>query len=188
MFACRDGWAVLFCPPGRWARLCEILGAPELGDDPRFATFAQLVQRWDEAAARLAPLLKDRSVADTVAAAQQASVMSAPVMTLADVRACEHLAARGFWRSVEHHGRQRTLLGPLFRMSGTPLAGPRPAPDLPAPADQAPADQAPADAAAADHASADPDAGPGPRPPGASRPLPLAGVTVLELTTAWACR
>jgi crotonobetainyl-CoA:carnitine CoA-transferase CaiB-like acyl-CoA transferase len=182
VFACRDGWAVLFCPPGRWARLCRILGAPELGDDPRFATFAQLVQRWDEAAARLAPLLKDRSVADTVAAAQQASVMSAPVMTLADVRACEHLAVRGFWRTVEQHDRQRTLLGPLFRMSGTPLAGPRPAPDRPALADQPPADAAPADQARADPAPA----GPGPRPSGASRPLPLAGVTVLELTTAWA--
>ena len=82
VFACRDGWAVLFCPPGRWSRLCHILGAPELGDDPRFATFPQLVERWDEAAAGLAPLLKDRSVADTVAAAQQASVMSAPVMSL----------------------------------------------------------------------------------------------------------
>jgi crotonobetainyl-CoA:carnitine CoA-transferase CaiB-like acyl-CoA transferase len=174
VFACRDGWAVLFCPPGRWARLCHILGAPELGDDPRFATFAQLVQRWDEAASGLAPLLKDRSVADTVAAAQQASVMSAPVMSLADVRACEHLAARGFWRSVDHHGRPRPLLGPLFRMSGTPLAGPRPAPDLPAPADQVPGNQACADPGVA---------GQGPRPP---RPLPLAGVTVVELTTAWA--
>ena len=199
VFACRDGWAVLFCPPGRWARLCRILGAPELGDDPRFATFAQLVERWDEAASGLAPLLKDRSVADTVAAAQQASVMSAPVMSLADVRACEHLAARGFWRSVDHHGRPRPLLGPLFRMSGTPLARPRPAPDLPAPvgqfpadqfpadqfpADQFPADQATAEAALAGQASADPAAvGPGPRPP---RPLPLAGVTVVELTTAWA--
>jgi crotonobetainyl-CoA:carnitine CoA-transferase CaiB-like acyl-CoA transferase len=214
IFACRDGWAVLFCPPGRWARLCHILGAPELGDDPRYATFAELVERWDEAAAGLAPLLKDRSVADTVAAAQQASVMSAPVMSLADVRACEHLAARGFWRGVDHHGRPRPLLGPLFRMSGTPLAGPRPAPDLPASAGGAPVDepfvdepfvdrafadrafadrasagQARTDAAFAGQASAElaaeelaaADSG---RP--LPRLLPLAGVTVVELTTAWA--
>jgi crotonobetainyl-CoA:carnitine CoA-transferase CaiB-like acyl-CoA transferase len=189
VFACRDGWAVLFCPPGRWARLCHILGAPELGDDPRFATFAQLVERWDEAAAGLAPLLKYRSVADTVAAAQQASVMSAPVMSLADVRSCEHLAARGFWRSVDHHGRPRPLLGPLFRMSGTPLAAPRPAPDLPAPVGGAPVGEAFLDRAFVDRASAGQAAAelaaadPGRRP---SRPLPLVGVTVVELATAWA--
>ncbi|MGD0698292.1 MAG: CoA transferase [Trebonia sp.] len=187
VFACRDGWAVLFCPPGRWAGLCRVLGAPELGDDPRFATFAQLVKRWDEAAAGLAPLLKDRSVADTVAAAQRAGIMSAPVMSLADVRACEHLAARGFWRSVEHHGRPRPLLGPLFRMSGTPLAGPRPAPDLPAPVGRAAVGRAAVGRAAVGRAPADQaPAGQGPRPPRPPRPLPLAGVTVVELTTAWA--
>ncbi|HEY3877065.1 MAG TPA: CoA transferase [Trebonia sp.] len=176
VFACRDGWAVLFCPSGRWSRLCQALGVPELGDDPRFQTYAQLVERWEEAAAGLVPLLKDRLVADVVALAQQARVMAAPVMTLADVRACEHLAVRGFWRSVEHHGRQRPVLGPLFRMSGTPLAGPRPAPDLPGPA---PASAAPA-------ARPGQTAPASPPPADAARPLPLAGVTVLELTTAWA--
>jgi crotonobetainyl-CoA:carnitine CoA-transferase CaiB-like acyl-CoA transferase len=176
VFACRDGWAVLFCPSGRWARLCHALGAPELADDPRFPAHAQLVERWEEAAAGLAPLLKDRLVADVVAAAQQARIMAAPVMSLADVRACEHLAARGFWRSAGHHGRQRLLLGPLFRMSATPLAGPRPAPDRPGVLA----------ASAAPAAEADRPQPPGPPLSGTGRSLPLAGVTVLELTTAWA--
>ncbi|MTD55157.1 CaiB/BaiF CoA-transferase family protein [Amycolatopsis pithecellobii] len=152
IFACQDGWAVLFCPPGRWTKLCQELGVPGLGGDPRFATHAQLVERWEDAAAGLAPVLKDRYVGDVLAAAKRARVMAAPVMSLADVRACEHLAARDFWRSVDHDGRERAVLGPLFRMSATPPSGPRPAPDRGR----------------------------------ADRALPLAGVRVLELTTAWA--
>ena len=91
IFACRDGWVVLFCPPGRWAGLCRALGAPDLGDDPRFATFAQLVEYWDEAAAGLAPLIKDQTTADVLAAAKQARIMASLVMTLADIRECAHL-------------------------------------------------------------------------------------------------
>jgi crotonobetainyl-CoA:carnitine CoA-transferase CaiB-like acyl-CoA transferase len=175
VFACRDGWAVIFCPPLRWARLCHAFGLADLGADPRFATFAQLVERWDEAAAALAPVLEDRLVADVVAVTQQARVMAAPVMSLADVRACEHLAARGFWRATMQHGRERAVLGPLFRMSDTPLVSPGPAPDEP-------------DAAAAPALPARPG---GARPAlvprsGKARALPLAGVTVLEVTTAWA--
>jgi crotonobetainyl-CoA:carnitine CoA-transferase CaiB-like acyl-CoA transferase len=184
VFACSDGWAVVFCPSGRWARLCQALGVPELGDDPRFQTYAQLVERWEEAAAGLVPVLKDRLVADVVAVAQQARVMAAPVMTLADVRACEHLAARGFWQRVEHHGRSRAQLGPLFRMSDTPLAGPRPAPDLPDTA--APTAMPVTMPVAVPAVAADQPPTISPAFSGPGRPLPLAGVTVLELTTAWA--
>ncbi len=181
IFACRDGWVVLFCPPGRWTGLCRALGTLDLGDDPRFATFAQLVEYWDEAAAGLAPLIKDQTTADVLAAAKQARIMASLVMSLADIRDCAHLAARGYWRTVEHDGHDRLLLGPLFRMTGTPLAGPRPAPGLPD-------DPAPADATA-------PSGNPARRTAGVSagrqaaagdRALPLAGVSVLELTTAWA--
>lgn len=172
IFACRDGWAVVFCPPGRWPALCQALGVPDLGSDPRFAGYAQLVERWDEAASMLAPLLKDRWVADVVSTVQQARVMSAPVMTMADIRACEHLAARGFWRSTEQGSQTRALLGPLFRMSATPLASPRPAPDLSAGPARLGTTRARARLAV-----------PGGK---VARRLPLDGVTVLELTTAWA--
>jgi len=31
IFACRDGWAVVFCPPGRWPALCQALGSVDAG-------------------------------------------------------------------------------------------------------------------------------------------------------------
>jgi len=184
VFACADGWAVVFCPSGRWAGLCQAFGAHDLAEDERFGTYAQLVERWAEASEAFAPHLKGREVGDVVATAQGARVMAAPVMTLADVRACSHLAARGYWSTVRHHGQERAVLGPLFRMSGTPIGEPRPAPDLHAQASRVggrtarPGESAPGRPV---------DGVPPARPAGGQdRRLPLDGVAVLELTTAWA--
>ena len=56
-FPTRDGWIVVFCNKDKfWRDLVEVLGAPELADDPRFASFpARLANR-----ATLVAALKER--------------------------------------------------------------------------------------------------------------------------------
>ena len=46
----RDGFAILFLRSiaGQWRALCEVAGAPELIDDPRFANFNLIQKNWNE--------------------------------------------------------------------------------------------------------------------------------------------
>ena len=50
------------------------------------------------------------------------------IATPEEVRASEHLAARGLWVDVDDHGTRRRLPGPLFRFDGATGAPPREVP------------------------------------------------------------
>lgn len=56
-FPTRDGYMMVMCNKEHfWPKLCERLGAPELRDDPRFATFAGRLEHREQ----VIPLLKER--------------------------------------------------------------------------------------------------------------------------------
>ncbi len=60
----KDGWLVVMCAKERfYQNLVSILGAPELGQDPRFRTFSDRLAHRDQ----LQPLLKARTVTKTTA-------------------------------------------------------------------------------------------------------------------------
>ncbi len=60
----KDGWMVVMCAKEKFYRnLVRILGVPELGEDPRFNTFAQRLKHRKA----LAPLLKERTRTRTTA-------------------------------------------------------------------------------------------------------------------------
>lgn len=169
VFHCADGWAVTFCPTGRWSALCESLAAPHLAQDERFAPYDRLLANWPAAAEELSALLRTRPVEDVVRSVQAARSMAARVYSPVDVVTCEHLAARSFWRAVQTPEGPRPVLGPPLRFDGAAPRDVEPAPALgPIVHDGA---------AAADSA----------RPvPAAGARRPLEGVRILELTTAWA--
>jgi crotonobetainyl-CoA:carnitine CoA-transferase CaiB-like acyl-CoA transferase len=120
IFRCADGWASMYCRGDRWSAFCTALGDPELPSDPRFAAIHDLIRHWAAAYERLAPLVQRLTVDDFVARVQGARGLASRVNSMADVLACGHLGARNFWQTVNEDGKERPVLGPLFRMGLTP--------------------------------------------------------------------
>nr|MDT0527234.1 CoA transferase [Streptomyces sp. DSM 41633] len=85
-----------------WRRLAEqVLGEPELADDPDFATNTARTanrKRTDEAVGRALARLTGREALDALEAA---GIACARLNTVADVAAHPQLAARDRWREVE---------------------------------------------------------------------------------------
>ena len=178
-FDCRDGsvYISLF-QPHEWDRLARWIGTPMLLDP---------ALRDREVRGALAELV-DREIQAFVAGfdkwglteeAQRRGVPAAPLCSVADLAANEHLAVREFFREFDQPplGRLRTA-GPPFRATRTPLRVQRPAPYLGE--HQATALR---EWAAADPRSA---AAPASQAGGGRRRLPLAGVRMLDFTRVWA--
>ncbi|HXD95278.1 MAG TPA: CoA transferase [Candidatus Acidoferrum sp.] len=119
-FPTRDGWIVVFCNKEKfWLALIDALGLPELGRDPRFATFADRLAH----KATLVPILKARFAEETTDAwlrRLRGRVPCAPVNTLAQALDDEQVRARGMIVEVEHPelGTLREVASPV-RTAGT---------------------------------------------------------------------
>jgi crotonobetainyl-CoA:carnitine CoA-transferase CaiB-like acyl-CoA transferase len=84
-----------------WARLCVAMGRPELGHDPRYATYIERAKRQAEVHA----LLEDWSTGlprdEVVAAISAADVPVAPVLGMAEVLELEYFRDRGVFVEVD---------------------------------------------------------------------------------------
>ena len=168
-FRCADGWVVLYCRSDRWAAFCSAMGADAIGHAPDFVP-ALYAKNWLEARRQLSPYLAVLPCAEVVARAHHARVIVAKVMSMVDVLACEHFAARKFWDTTT---RGERILGPLFRLHPADRRVIGPAPRL--------------DAALPPDLSAETGDTPRtPAPQSERRAPPLAGIRVMEMTTAWA--
>jgi benzylsuccinate CoA-transferase BbsF subunit len=85
-----------------FAALCAVLGRPDLGTDQRFATLAGRKANEDELERLLALITATCDADELVAALQTRSVPAARVRTPGDLIDDPHLAARGFWRRLDH--------------------------------------------------------------------------------------
>ena len=103
-FATRDGWIVVFCNKDKfWRDLVETLGAPELADDPRFATFETRFAHRDA----LLPLLQARFATRTTGDwldRLRGRVPCAPVNDVRQALADPQVLARDMIVEVEHPG------------------------------------------------------------------------------------
>jgi formyl-CoA transferase len=81
---------------GQWRAFCAAVGAPLAGrgDDPRFATNAARVERRDELAAILEPIVAARSVAEWLALCDGAGIPCGPIHSVAEALAHPQVAAR----------------------------------------------------------------------------------------------
>ena len=129
-FPTRDGWIVVFCNKEKfWQSLVDALELPDVGRDPRFATFPARLAHKDA----LTPILKARfaeRTTDDWLARLRGRVPCAPVNTIAQALADEQVRARGMIVEVEHpeFGLLREVASPV-RTAGS-NSPPAPAPRL----------------------------------------------------------
>jgi formyl-CoA transferase len=123
-FRTSDGY-ICFLPytDVHWRRFFELVGRPDLGADPRFATLGGRQRNLDLVWAEVARQLAARPNAEWLALFGGADIPVAVVNDLEDLLHDPHLEATGFWRMMEHpsEGTLRLPASPI-EMSATPPA------------------------------------------------------------------
>ena len=168
-----DGWiGVTALTPAQWRACCELAGAPELIDDPRFRTAHDRSACTAELDRLLAPRFRARPALEWFHEGQKRRVPFALVPEMADLGRLDHFRARGLLAEYSHPdlGRFPAACVP-WKLSRTPLCRGGAAPRLGAHTDSvrpaaAPARRVPA--AAAEGATG-----------------PLGGIRVLDFTMGW---
>ena len=99
----KDGYVcVLVYNDKQWRAFFELIGRPELFADPRYATPEARSRDFDGANALVAAEMKKRSTADWIAALEKADIPVQRMNSLTDIVEDPHLAAIGYFRTVEH--------------------------------------------------------------------------------------
>jgi crotonobetainyl-CoA:carnitine CoA-transferase CaiB-like acyl-CoA transferase len=132
VFRTKDGWLTIGAAQQNFFRkTCEMIGKPELVDDPRFKTNALRVKNNEAIVALLQAELAKRSNAEWLAAFEAEGIPAGPVMHHDEVFADPQILARGMVGEVTHAkaGKQKTLGVPI-KMSATPGGLRRAAPAL----------------------------------------------------------
>jgi crotonobetainyl-CoA:carnitine CoA-transferase CaiB-like acyl-CoA transferase len=109
--------------------LCEVLGCPELGRDPRFVTGRDRMGRLDELIDLLNARFRQRTTAEWLERLEAAGIPSGPVLSIRDMLQHPQTRARDMVVAVDHPiaGRVETI-GVPAKFSATPTEVSRPAP------------------------------------------------------------
>ena len=122
-YRCRDGLVMAgVLLDAHWRKLCDVMGRPELGTDPRYAQAPERIARRDEVDALVSEFAGERDVDAFVAALREASVPAAPVRSYAEAAADPHVESREMLQEVERSdGACVPLTGPAAKLSRTPV-------------------------------------------------------------------
>lgn len=115
-FETSDGQILIGVQSDRgWRQLVtEVLDAPELADDPRYATNVARVENRAACDAEVTARTRRRSTADLDAALEAAGIPAAQIKELDQVVDHPQLAARNRWRTIgTEHARVQALLPPV---------------------------------------------------------------------------
>jgi crotonobetainyl-CoA:carnitine CoA-transferase CaiB-like acyl-CoA transferase len=94
-FPTSDGWITVGAAnQGNWLRLLDVLEAPELHDDARFATNADRMRNLEALTASLTPLFRRRSSAEWLRRLEQAGVPAGPVLEVGQMHTDPQALAR----------------------------------------------------------------------------------------------
>jgi len=129
---CRDGWIFICCvEEHQWRQFVEIMGSPEWAQMELFENRLARGANFDALQALLQEWCAEQSVADLYEKAQARRVPFAPVSTMGDLLASEHLRARGFFVTLDHPvAGAVTMPGAPYKFAATPWRLRRPAPTL----------------------------------------------------------
>ena len=168
---CADGFVSIWVHLHVWPGFCKAANVSELQQDPRFAKGKERQDNWAELTARVQERVRELSGDELLDRLLKERIAAAKAYTPMQLwNGTPHLLERNYWQSVPTPSGPRPILGPPFRLSRTPRDVRKGAPKLGEHDAMAIAGTAPTDA---DRRAA---AGQG----------PLAGVRVLDFTTAWA--
>jgi len=131
---CADGHFILAVGnDAQYRRFCGFAGAPELADDPRFATNAARVRNREALYALLPDLTRRKTRAEWLDGLERLGVPSGPVNTLDQVFADPQVRHRGMRLSQPYPGAkggQVDLIANPIKYSATPVDYRRPPPRL----------------------------------------------------------
>jgi crotonobetainyl-CoA:carnitine CoA-transferase CaiB-like acyl-CoA transferase len=129
---CRDGYIYfLAIEDHQWKNAVALMGDPEWAQMDLFLDFPSRSANWDVLKPLLEEWMQDKSVQEVYHAAQARRVPFAPVSTMGDLFASEHLNARGFFAEIAHPAAGTLRYpGAPFQFSASPWALRRPAPLL----------------------------------------------------------
>jgi len=127
-----DGWINIGAAnQANWKRLVEVIGQPELADDPRFRDNAARMKNLPALIDILTARFRTRATSDWLAQLEAAGVPAGPVLSIGEMLTDAQVLARRMVVEVEHSrlGRMKTL-GPPVKFSATPSEVQRGAPRL----------------------------------------------------------
>jgi crotonobetainyl-CoA:carnitine CoA-transferase CaiB-like acyl-CoA transferase len=129
---CRDGWIFICCvEEHQWHEFVRMIGNPEWAALEIFADRLSRGANWDALKIFLQEWAREQCVAEVYQAAQHRRIPFAPVSTMGDLLASDHLKARGFFAELQlPGGAPITVPGAPYKLSATPWAIRRPAPTL----------------------------------------------------------
>lgn len=117
-----DGWFVIGAAnQGLWLKMIDVIGQPELQEDPRWSNNALRVQNRQELIDEMAPTFKTRTKQEWIDVLLAAGVPAAPILDYGEAVASEQAEAREMVMMVKHpaEGEFRSLGFPV-KMRGTP--------------------------------------------------------------------
>jgi formyl-CoA transferase len=132
VFRARDRWFAMGAGNERqWGMLCDLIGRPDLKDDPRFATNSARVSNRPELVAALSKVFGSRDAEDWLADLRDAGLPCGPINAVPDVFRHPQSEARGLVLETQHPtAGQMRLTGFPYLLSQTPAVVHRPPPLL----------------------------------------------------------
>lgn len=121
-YRARDGYIVIAVLGEHiWHRFCDVIGMPELKDDPRFQSGPDRLSHIGELNALIESWMAGHTRADAVKALLSGGVPASAVQDVGDVFDCPHVAARRMLMTLEDPSwGEVQVVGNPIKMSGVP--------------------------------------------------------------------
>ncbi len=172
IYETRQGWlGVTTVTPAQWRAFCEMLGLPELRDDPALFMGVDRLQHIREIESKIVPGLKQRTAQEWFSESLRRKIPIVPVPEIGDLIADEEKRARGAIVPIMIGDETGFSAGSMQRLTGTPPRRGGAVPDI--------GEQMLGRA----HATEIPAPSPGLR---SANRLPLDGIRVIDFSMGWA--
>jgi crotonobetainyl-CoA:carnitine CoA-transferase CaiB-like acyl-CoA transferase len=122
-FQASDGWfAIAVGNDRQFARMCDMLGKPELATDEKFATNSARVQNRAEIINLLVSIFKTASVSEWLKKLDEAEIPCGPINNFEQVFSMPNVKERGMLIKMDHPTiGELPLVGSPLKMSDTPV-------------------------------------------------------------------